>query len=157
MHLIERTREGYRIVRDSSRESGKAFYARVGHLFIDKEIRKEMGGPLDSSDDYIWLLVMDKGDQIIAFACLDTGKLVSKGEVWFDNAYVFHSYRQHGLHARLFDLRMQIVKGLSGVRTLKGLARPTARMAFEARGFEVISERGQYRIYQKAYDDAELI
>lgn len=155
MHLIERTKEGYRIVRDSSRESGKAFYARVGHLFVDKEIRKDMGGPLDSNDDYIWLLVLDEGDRIIAFACLDTSKLATKGEVWFDNAYVFPDYRQHGLHARLFDLRMQIVKELSGVRFLKGLARPAARLAFEVRGFDVISERGQYRVYQKVYNDAE--
>lgn len=156
MHLIERTKEGYRIVRDSSRESGKAFYARVGHLFVDKEIRKEMGGPLDSNDDYIWLLVMDEGDVIIAFACLNTERLENKGEVWFDNAYVFPAYRQHGLHARLFDLRMQIVKILSGVRCLKGLARPVARMAFEARGFDVLSERGQYRVYQKVYNDDDL-
>lgn len=153
MHLIERTKEGHRIFQDSSRESGKAFYARVGHLFIDKEIRKDMGGPLDSNDDYIWLLVMDEGDSIIAFACLDTGKLASRGEVWFDNAYVFPDYRQHGLHAKLFDLRMQLVKTLPGAHLLKGLARPTARMAFEMRGFDVVSERGQYRVYQKVYDE----
>ncbi len=111
-----------------------------------------MDGPLDSSDAYIWLLVMDAADQIIAFACLNTERLEKHGEVWFDNAYVFPAYRQHGLHARLFDLRMRIVKTLPGVRLLKGLARPTARTAFEARGFDVVRQNGQYWTYQKVYD-----
>lgn len=155
MHLLERTKEGYRIVRDSSRESGKAFYARVGHLFIDKAIRKEMDGPLNSSDDYIWLLVMDPGDNIIAFACIDTEKLTTKGEVWFDNAFVFPEYRKNGLHSKLFDIRMKIAKEL-GAKVIKGLARPAARIAFEARGFDVISERGQYRTYQKVIADESL-
>lgn len=155
MHTIERTKE-YRIVRDSSRESGPGFYARVGHLFVDKEIRKEMGGPLDSTDDYLWLLVIDRADVIIAFACLDTGRLAAHGEVWFDNAYVFPAYRAQGLHAKLSDLRMRIAKDL-GAKVIKGLARPTAYLAFEARGFDVVAQRGQYRTYQKRIADAESL
>ena len=121
MHTIERTKE-YRIVRDSSRESGPGFYTRCGHLFVDKEIRKEMGGPLDSTDDYLWLLVIDRADTIIAFACLDTSRLATHGEVWFDNAYVYPDYRQQGFHARLFDLRMGIAKQQLKAHVLKGLA-----------------------------------
>lgn len=153
MHTIERT-EGYRIVRDSSRESGAGFYARVGWLFTNKSIRKELGGPLDSNDDYIWLIVFKAAtDDIMAFACLDTGRKI--GELWFDNAYVFPDYRGEGLHTRLFELRMEIAKTLPNIHSLKGLARPTARMAFEANGFTPISGRGQYRTYEKKVNDGD--
>lgn len=155
MHLLKRHNE-YRIFQDSSRESGKAFYARVGHLFVDKEIRKEMGGPLDSNDEWIWLLVLDPADAIVAFACLNCERLATKREVWFDNAYVKPDHRQHGLHAMLTDLRMDLARSV-GAQVLKGLARPTAYISFEARGFEVVRQNGQYRTYQKVLSDAELV
>lgn len=143
-------------MRDSSRESGPGFYARVGHLFVDKAIRKEMGGPLDSNDNYIWLIVFKATtDEIMAFACLDTGR--KPGEAWLDNAYVFPDYRHMGLHTRLTELRMQMIRHMPGVTTIKGLATPASRTQFEAHGFTVASERGQYRVYEKKVDHAESV
>lgn len=152
MHIIEQMpTQKIRIVRDSSKESGKGFYARVGHLFVDKNIRKEMGGPLNSSDAWIWFLAMDVNDTIVAFACLNCEQ-IEKGIIWFDNAYVFPDYRQLGLHAKLTDIRMQEAARL-GAKILKGLARPTAYISFEARGFAVVRQNGMYRTYQKVLNE----
>lgn len=143
------------IVRDSSRESGPAFYARCGHIFVDKTIRREMGGPLDSNDDYLWFFAYDS-DAIAGFAALNCEHLASKRLVWFDNAYVYPAYRDRGLHGRLADLRLALAREL-GARAIRGLARPAAYVAFEARGFRLVSQRGMYRTYELRLDDAESL
>lgn len=56
----------------------------------------------------------------------------------------------------LTDLRMDLARSV-GAQVLKGLARPTAYISFEARGFEVVRQNGQYRTYQKVLSDAELV
>lgn len=148
--------DGYRIYSDGSAKNGREFYARVGHLFVDKQIRKELGGPLDSSDDYIWLLVYDQGAQLVAFSCLNLEQLTTRGEVWFDNAYVFPEHREHGLHGVMFDVRLRLARSC-GARVLKGLATPASRAIFEANGFTVASTRGQYRVYRKEVTDEQPV
>lgn len=141
-------KDGYRIYSDSSQKSGTEFYARIGHVLVDRQIRKELGGPLNSSDDYIWLLTYDSKMHLVAFSSLNLEHLEKRGEGWFDNAYVFPEHRQHGLHRHMFELRLELARQC-GVRVLKGLATPASRAVFEAYGFEIASTRGQYRVYRK--------
>lgn len=145
--------EGYRIVRDSEDQSGPGLFARIGPLGFDVAVHRELEGPMIHRPGTIWVLALHD-DAVVACAALHTDHLVPGGVVEFDNAYVRPDHRQHGLHGRLFDLRMQIAQEI-GATTARGLARPTARLAFEAHGFTVKSQRGQWRVYERRLDDGK--
>lgn len=141
-----------RIVRDSEAQSGRGLFARIGPLGFDPEVHRELEGPMVHRPGTIWVLALDEADDVVACASLHTDRLAGSGLVEFDNAYVRPAYRQRGLHGQMFTIRLSIATEL-GATTARGFARPTARLAFEAHGFRVKSERGKWRIYERRLDD----
>lgn len=137
----------YTLYLDSSTRSGDAFYGRIGAAVFDRAIRKALDGALNNDDTYEWLLAYTADGALAAFSSFHTAHL-DKGVIWLDNAYVYPEHRKQGLHHAMFDLRLTLAKQV-GATVVKGLATLASRDAFEANGFTVISERGQYRTYQK--------
>jgi hypothetical protein len=131
-----------------SRDDAAAFYTAMGPALVDREIRKELGGPITSSDDYLWLLVFNQHGKLAAFSSINVERR-AQGIAVFDNAYVYPWHRENGLHRRMFELRLQLLDHAHDIRWVRGLALPSSRAIFEAHGFSIKLKRGEYWTYEK--------
>lgn len=138
----------FRIYQASSRDGDAAFWTTLGPAFVDRAIHKEMGGPIASSDDYIWLVVLNQYDKLAAFSAINFERR-AQGIAVLDNAYVYPWHRENGLHRRMFELRLALLETALDIRAVRGLALPSSRAVFEAHDFEVTRKNGQYWTYQK--------
>lgn len=137
----------YDIYQDS-RVDSEDFYCRMGRFFADKDIRKALEGPLDDSDQHVWLIAMLDG-QIVAISSLQFDPAKSTGI--FNETFVYPAHREKGLFARLFDIKYQICVEL-GAKVVKGLANGKSSGMFELRQWDVTTRRGKWTGFQKKVD-----
>ncbi len=136
--------KNYNIYLDS-RVISDDFYCRMGRLFADRDIRRELEGPLDDSDQHTWLIVM-YDDEIVAISSYqyDPNKRIAT----FNETYVFPNHRNCGLFARLFDLKYRHCVE-AGARLAKGMANEKSSGLFEQHDWTIASQRGKWTRFEK--------
>lgn len=145
------TFNGYSIYQTNSRDNPH-FWCEMGRFFADKQIRKELGGPLDDSADHIWLVVKDQTGEIVAFSSCRFNQ--DRSVAWFNETCVFPLHRRRGLFTRLFELKYRLCVA-EGARVVKGLANALSRPMFEKHGWRVASVRGSWTYYEKVVEVAD--
>mgnify|MGYP003620175280 CR=1 FL=1 len=146
MKLIEEFDDDTAIWKSSSARDDREFYGRMGRIFADAGIRKELGGPITDSPDHVWLLVIeDDSDEVVAFSGCRFN--ADRSIAWFTETYVFPEHRRRGLFGRLFQLKFDLCAA-EGARVVKGLANASSRPMFERHGWRVTSVRGSWTYYE---------
>lgn len=116
-------------------------WSAIGKYFASAELRKELGGPMSSNDNYHWFVSSHKGE-INGFAALE----IKKSGVWFRHSYVFESSRNNGVYGELLKARMNFCQqqGVDIVPMITCVATGDSLPSLQKIGFKVISERGKY-------------
>lgn len=140
-------RGAYKIYRDSSTESGDAFYTRMGKQFASREVFKALEEPMFDTADHVWLLVY-AGNELAAFACIDGGQMRKKCIAVLTYAYVMPAHRQHGLHGILFELRLSLAINM-GAKMIRGVANGNSNSKFISHGFRSTRQNGRFTYYEK--------
>lgn len=139
------TFKNYKILSGSS-DTDKSVYCEVGPFAMNRQVVKELEGPIYDGAGYTWLIVKD-GDKVIAISSLDLSRL-DKGNASFGLTYVVPEYRRQGIYRHLFAMKLALCRE-RGAKTVKGLANPLSAILFEENKFDVTSERGKWKHYEK--------
>lgn len=135
----------YAVLSGSSAED-KSVYCELGPFAMNRQVIKELEGPIYDGDDYVWFVVKDQ-DRVIAISSIDLTRM-DKSVAAFGLTYVDPSYRRQGIYRYLFSLKMDACVE-KGAKTIKGLANPLSAILFEENKFQVTSERGKWKHYEK--------
>lgn len=122
------------------------FYCRMGRYFANKQIIKELEGPMFDDEYHVWLLAMLKGE-IIGFSSCRFDEL-NKGIANFALTYVFPDHRRKGLYRCMFGIKEQMCIN-HGAKLIKGLANPLSKAVFDDSGWTATRQAGKWTYYQK--------
>lgn len=124
------------------------FYCRMGRFFADRQIVKELEGPMFDDASYTWFIAT-KGDEIVAFSSMRIDE--DKQTANFGITYVMPDHRRKGLYAHLFALKLHACQN-RGVREVRGLANPASCAVFARHGFAVARTAGKWTHYSLALE-----
>jgi N-acetylglutamate synthase-like GNAT family acetyltransferase len=93
----------------------------------------------------VWLIVRS-GDEIVAISSYQYDP--AKRAAIFNETYVFPDHRERGLFGHLFDLKYQLCVE-AGAKLVKGLANGRSSGLFENRGWEMVSQRGKWKRFER--------
>ena len=131
----------YEIYQTSSLESD--FYCIMGRYFADKQIVKELEGPMFNDDSYVWLIAM-LDNEIVGFSSC---RFDDKG-AHFGVTYIMPEHRRKGLYRALFMLKQQLCI-TRDAHTLYGLANPISKALFDANEWIATRQAGKWTHYKK--------
>lgn len=124
-----------------------AFWCAMGPLFANRQIVKELEGPMFDDDTYTWILAMADNGQIAGFTSLTTAR-IDKGITECTAAYVMPEYRRKGLYRELFRQREKVGFAL-GTTELRGVANPISKHVFVGEDWEVTRTAGKWTHFRK--------
>lgn len=119
------------------------FYCGMGRYFADKQIVKELEGPMFNDDSYVWLIAK-LDNQVVGFSSC---RFDEKG-AHFGITYIIPDYRRKGLYRSMFLLKQELCVGRD-VRVISGLANPVSKAVFDANGWTVSRQAGKWTYYKK--------
>lgn len=134
----------YKIFEDDG--ASPDFYCRMGRFFADKQVVKELGGPMFDDVHHVWLIAM-QGDEIAGFGAVRLDEM-AKGIAHLTVVYILPLHRRKGLYRHLFGLREQMCIR-HGAKLIRGLANPTSRAVFVEYGYQVVRTAGKWTHFQK--------
>lgn len=134
----------YRIVRV---DQDDVFWIGMGPFFTNRQVVKELEGPMYTDEHYAWILVYDNDAKIVGFTSLNAGRL-DKGLIECTAAYVIEAHRRKGLYRELFRQR-ETLGFLLGATELRCVANPLSRNVFLAEGWEVMRMAGKWTHFRK--------
>lgn len=118
------------------------FFLDMGPYLVSRSVRRELEIAISSTPDYLWYLVYDE-QKVIAFAALEVAE-----PIIFRHAYVSPDYREQGLYQKLLDVRL--VEAVQfNAQVVRVIAAPATAKMFERAGFELVTERGKFKTYEK--------
>jgi GNAT superfamily N-acetyltransferase len=129
----------------------RRFYCEMGKFFANRDIIKELEGPIYDSENYRWLVVKDDQNIIIAFA---SARFEKDNQVaWFNVAWVNPDHRRKGIYRHIFRVREGMCVA-AGATILKGTALTHSRIVFDENGYTVTSQRGpRWTWFEKVIQD----
>ena len=128
------------------------FYAKMGHFFASRKIRKEIGGyPLNNEDDWIWMVATEKHRLNVAgFICIEP----TKNGLLMHDCFVESEYRGNGVFATL--LEKVIYYAEFEKKDLYASVNEKMQQVFEKRGFDIVGKRGQWLTMGRPRDEKEV-
>lgn len=123
---------------EALRHGDKRMWALLGPYMASREVHKELGSPIYSSESMSWLVALDRSG-LVGFASLREGKDL----VWYDYAYVRPDRRGEGVFSLLADERDK--RAVAMASQLRAVIREDRWHHYEARGWTITSARGSWR------------
>jgi hypothetical protein len=100
---------------------------------------------MSSDTGHTWWLALD-GEQVLGFCAARRHR---NGTVRLIYGYVLPECRQTGIYRRLFDQRLREVLTWPDAIRLESTVNPGSARMFLENDFEVIGEKGNYRIVER--------
>lgn len=122
--------------------SEQKLWLRIGAFFADKNIRKELGDPMNSDDNYHWFVSIDNNDTVNGFAAIE----LKKSGAWFRHSYVFEASRNNGVYGELLTARMNFCRqqGDAIIPMITCVATSESLPSLLKLNFRPIANRGKY-------------
>lgn len=136
--------KGYVIYEDDGASSD--FYCRMGRFFANKQIIKELEGPMFDDQYHVWLLAM-QGDAIVGFSSCRFDEM-NKGVAHFALTYVMPDHRRKGLYRCMFSIKQQMCIN-HNAKFIRGIANPLSKAVFDESGWTAIRQAGKWKHFQK--------
>lgn len=125
-------------------DQGTRFYHLMGPFLVSRDVRRELGVPISSDENYRWVIAMKSGS-VVGFAAVELLGDIAQ----LRHAYVVPECRGLGIYGDMITSREKIARR-SGCRTLKAVASPNSVDALERRGYKRIKKRGKYTVMEVA-------
>lgn len=113
-------------------------WPRLGPIVTSREVAKELGAPVYSSENTTWFLALQRGEVVGIAAVRETPT-----GTWMDAAWVAPAHRGQGIHAQLCAARDEFVRE-RGASTLLMCCRAARWRHYSSRGWTVRSRRGSW-------------
>lgn len=121
------------------------FYCVMGRFFCNRQVIKELQGPIYDDIGYEWFISVDK-DDVIAFSSI---RRLSADAFQFGETWVDPQYRRQGIFTKLFDTKENHCWN-QNANVIKGMALDISSPVFLSRGWTPIKKRGnQWTIFEK--------
>lgn len=120
------------------KHTSKRLWSLIGPLVTDREIHKELGGPIYSSPDCTWFVAIDSG-QVVGFAMVREAKT----SIWLDYAWTKQSSRGNGVHKKLAAARDEFIATLDE-KPIRVCCHEKRWKHYAKRGFVQTSKRGSW-------------
>lgn len=122
----------------------REFYCRMGRFFANRQIVKELEGPMFDDKSYMWVIA-SHGDEIAGFSSCYFEDDIAR----FGVTYVMPDHRRNGLYRHMFALKLAICTD-RGAPEIRGLANPIASRMFIENGFAEVRKAGKWTHYTLA-------
>jgi GNAT superfamily N-acetyltransferase len=124
----------------NSADDPRGFYAEVGHIFADAEIRKELDGyPINNDAERMWIAAFE-GERLIGFRSF--GYKNDENAVFFDS-WVHPDFRHNGVYRTMIDLAIKEIRK-TGRTSINAIANEKSLPILSKKGFEETHKRGRF-------------
>lgn len=116
------------------------FWQLMGPFFASATIRRELGRPLSSDENYVWWISLD-GGKVTGFGAIRQKRKV----VEFCHAYVFPSCRGQGIYREIVRQRLEYCME-HGHDQIRAVVTAGSRPELEKQSFLCVRKRGRYSV-----------
>lgn len=135
------THNEYEIYQTS--RADERFFCEMGRFFCDRQIIKELEGPIFDDDSYTWLVAKLDGI-IVGFS----GYRIDGKGGHFALTYVMPEHRRKGLYRKMFGIKYRLCASRD-VQSVDGVANPLSKAVFDEAGWQVSRVAGKWTHYRK--------
>jgi GNAT superfamily N-acetyltransferase len=115
------------------------FYNTIGMVSLDKQIRKELGNPIDSLQGQIWYIAKID-DRLVGFVTI---KIRSK-YILLCHGYVFPQFRRQGIFNELVKYMLVYCKNIYPEYKIKSVVTKMALNTYIHYGFKIVKQTKNY-------------
>lgn len=138
----------YSFYRLTSRQHAASFWPILGPFLVNREIHRELEGPIFDSPEHVWIVALAHDDATTDTAVAGWSAVTCSGKVaWLTVAYVVPVHRGRGLHRRMVELRLKIVTEWEGVVRIRAATSGSATKTLRAAKFKPYLRRGTRWVY----------